>query len=74
MSSEKTQLQQRLMNTKEVAHMLSISPFQLYRMRANGEGPPAIKIGRLYKYRPEAVQRWLETQEGIMHRAEESSA
>ena len=51
------------MDTKEVAHMLSISAFQLYRMRANGEGPPAIKIGRLYKYRPEAVQQWLREQE-----------
>ena len=63
MSSEKTQMQQTLIDTKEVARRLDISTFQLYRMKANGEGPPAIKIGRLYKYRPEAVEQWLKEQE-----------
>ncbi len=74
MSSENTHTQPNLLDTISVARMLGISPHQMYRMRAKGEGPPFVKIGGVYRYRPETVQQWLAEQEATMKRAGESPA
>ena len=71
MSNEPLRL---LLDTKEAAHRLGISYSQLSRMRLEGKGPPSIKFGKIYRYRPEAIERWLADQEATMKRAGESSA
>jgi predicted DNA-binding transcriptional regulator AlpA len=63
MSSENTHTQPKLLDTIEVARLLGISAHQMYRMRAKGDGPPVVKIGGVYRYRPEAVEQWLRAQE-----------
>lgn len=55
-----------LLDTKEAARRLGISYSQLSRMRLDGKGPPAIKFGKVYRYRPEAIERWLTEQESEM--------
>lgn len=63
-----------LIDAKEAARMLGISYFQLSRMRSEGKGPPAVKIGAHYKYRPQAIEAWILDQEQAMQRAGESPA
>ena len=69
-----TQPQKLLLDTKEAARRMGISYSQLSRMRLEGKGPPSIKFGKVYRYRPETIEAWLAEQETIMKRAEESSA
>ena len=64
----------RLRNTKEVARMIGTSYQRLSAMRRKGKGPAFIKIGGVYRYRPETVAQWLAEQEATMPRAGESSA
>ena len=52
-----------LLDTKEAARMLGVSYSQLSRMRLEGKGPPSIKFGKIYRYRPEALEQWLKEQE-----------
>ncbi len=64
MSSEKTTPNDKLLSVKDLALRLGIRPAKVYEMEASGEGPPSVRIGKLIKYRPETVQRWLEENEG----------
>jgi len=32
----------------------------LQRWRLDGDGPPYVKVGRGVRYRPEAIERWLD--------------
>lgn len=40
-----------------------ISRITLQSWRSRGEGPPYLKIGRLVRYRRQALTDWLETRE-----------
>ena len=48
-----------LEDTSRAAELLGVSPRTLEGMRLSGGGPPFVKVGRLVRYRPEALERWL---------------
>ena len=48
-----------LMDGRAVAKRTRIAVETLEAMRARGDGPPFIKIGRLVRYKPAAVEAWL---------------
>jgi predicted DNA-binding transcriptional regulator AlpA len=50
-----------LITEKSVATMLAISVATVRRWRLLGSGPTFVKIGAAVRYRPEDVQRWLES-------------
>lgn len=41
------------------AEYLGITSKSLYRRRERGEGPPAVKLGRLLRFRKADVDAWL---------------
>tara|TARA_B100000902_G_scaffold127275_1_gene126748 strand:- start:33 stop:293 length:261 start_codon:yes stop_codon:yes gene_type:complete len=47
-----------LMNTKEIAQFIKLSPKQIGRLR--NRGLPFLKIGKLVRFNPEAVLQWLQ--------------
>jgi excisionase family DNA binding protein len=53
----------RLWTVNELAQYLQIPRDTLYQWRQRGEGPPAVRLGKHLRYRPEAVQAWLKSQE-----------
>lgn len=48
-----------LMTTTEVATVLGVSVAALRRWRREGTGPQWLRIGRLVRYSPAAVEEWL---------------
>lgn len=52
-----------LESPEQLSKRLGIPVATLYGWRHKGVGPPALKIGRHLRYRPEAVERWLKEQE-----------
>lgn len=52
----------QLATSKEVAEYLRVNPETLERLRANGEAPPAFRVGRQYRYRWSEVEVWLQSQ------------
>jgi predicted DNA-binding transcriptional regulator AlpA len=52
----------KLLNTPELADMLTNKSNTIEGWRIKGIGPKYIKIGRLVRYRPEDVEEWLEAQ------------
>jgi excisionase family DNA binding protein len=49
-----------LMTEAAVARLLAVSLSTVKRLRASGEGPPAIKVGkRAIRYRRSDVEAWL---------------
>jgi predicted DNA-binding transcriptional regulator AlpA len=51
-----------LMNETEVSKFLGVSLACVRRWRLFGEGPEYRKVGPLVRYRPEAVNEWLNNQ------------
>ncbi len=51
-----------LLNPDELAEMLHVPRSTLYGWRQTGDGPPAIKVGRLLRYDPKDVELWLAQQ------------
>jgi excisionase family DNA binding protein len=51
-----------VLTTAQLADLLGIHQRTLLRLRARGDGPPVIKIGRIYRYRRVAVEEWLHEQ------------
>lgn len=52
-----------LLSTVELAQFLGVPVRTLYRWRAYGTGPRAIRVGRHTRYRTEDVQLWLSERE-----------
>ena len=52
----------RLLAIKEVAELLGVPVATLRWWRHKGVGPDSLKIGRMVKYRPIDVDRWVEAQ------------
>jgi predicted DNA-binding transcriptional regulator AlpA len=63
---------EKLMNETEVSEFLGMSLACGRRWRLFGEGPEYRKVGLLVRYRPEAVNEWLNNQQlgGNGHRFE----
>lgn len=51
-----------LLSANDAAKALSISTRTLWSLTANGE-IPAVRIGRLVRYRPETLRDWLASRE-----------
>lgn len=47
-------------NTEGTAAYLAMTPKGLRNLRYKGEGPPAVKVGGLVRYRKADVDRWLD--------------
>jgi excisionase family DNA binding protein len=51
-----------LLTVKELATYLGVPRSTLYGWKYRGDGPPAIRVGRLLRYRSYEVERWLDAQ------------
>ncbi|MBT6406763.1 MAG: helix-turn-helix domain-containing protein [Rhodospirillaceae bacterium] len=49
-----------LMDENAVAEMLGVSCSKLQKLRLTGDGPPFVKIGRHVRYRPKALDQYIE--------------
>jgi len=54
---------ERLLKQSEVAERLGTSERFLEVRRVTGGGPPYVKVGRAVRYRPAAVDAWIEERE-----------
>ena len=53
------QLQPEAMLTAaQVAELLHVSVDKLLPMIARGEGPPALRVGRTFRFRPSSIAKW----------------
>ena len=50
---------ERLMTIDEVAAYTQLSKFTLYKMRSEGHGPPAARLGKHLRYRKSDVDTWV---------------
>jgi hypothetical protein len=50
------------LSPRQAARALGVTTDTLARMRANGEGPPYRRLGRLIRYRWGAITGWLDAQ------------
>jgi predicted DNA-binding transcriptional regulator AlpA len=48
------------LNEIQLSEKISVSLACLRRWRLRGEGPQYVKVGPLVRYRPEAVEQWVE--------------
>jgi len=53
---------ERLFSVDTLADYLGVSPKTLYDWRLKRTGPPAIKVGSQLRWRPSAVEAWLDVQ------------
>lgn len=51
----------QLLDEVAVGQVLTQSLSKLRRLRATGEGPPVLKIGKSVRYRVGDLRRWLES-------------
>lgn len=49
-----------VMTTQEVAQALRVDQSTLVRWRVNNEGPAFVRMGGRVRYRPSAIEAWLE--------------
>jgi predicted DNA-binding transcriptional regulator AlpA len=49
-----------LLNETQVSERLQVSLACLRKWRLHGRGPQYVKVGPLVRYRPEAVEQWVE--------------
>ena len=61
---EKTDLPDKLLDTKTAAQILGIVPFTLRKWRMNGEGPSPIKLGRTVRYDPRDLKAFIDQGRG----------
>jgi excisionase family DNA binding protein len=55
-------IMEKLYTLPMLADLLQISDRKLEMMLKNGEGPPFLRLGRLRRWEPQAVQEWLQKQ------------
>jgi excisionase family DNA binding protein len=51
---------QELISTEQLARFLGVSVNTIYAWRHRGEGPPAYRVGRHNRFKPQEVLAWLE--------------
>lgn len=49
-----------LLNEERVAHLLNVSVRTVQAWRIRGGGPPFVRCGRAIRYRPHALQLWID--------------
>ena len=49
-----------LLDIHQLAELLGVSEWTLYEWRNRRQGPPAIKVGRLLRWRLTDVETWLD--------------
>lgn len=49
-----------LINSKEAAKLLKVSPRTLWRMQTSGEMPAPIRLGRAVRWSAEVLKKWVE--------------
>jgi excisionase family DNA binding protein len=54
---------QPLLTPEEVARLLSLTRLQVIRQSRAGR-IPAVRIGKVWRYRPESIRAWLDEQTG----------
>ncbi len=54
-----------LIDEKELARLTGIKAVTWAKWRANGEGPPYFKLGRLCRYHLSAVEDWIAGREQV---------
>ena len=52
---------ERWLSREEVASRLGLHPETLRRWALKDEGPPALRIGKLLRYREDELEAWLES-------------
>ena len=50
-----------LVDSREAAKLLRISPRTLWKMQTSGEMPPPIRIGRAVRWSLEVLKKWVES-------------
>lgn len=53
----------RLLTAEQVAKKLGVTPAGVYMRRQRGNAPPAIKIGKLVRWRESVVDAWIDAHE-----------
>ena len=48
-----------LLSIDDLAHLLSVSKRNVWRLRSAGEMPAPLYIGRLVRWRREEIERWI---------------
>ena len=51
---------ERLWTVEQLARFLALPVATIYAWRYRGEGPPALRIGRHVRFRPEDIEAWLQ--------------
>ena len=63
-------MSERLLTPKEVCEQLAISRSGLQEMLRRGE-IPGIRVGRLWRFRPEGIASWIDAQEARIRKERE---
>jgi len=53
---------ENLLTPEDLAQQLAMPVATLKYWRATGQGPEAVRIGRRVRYRPSAIETWLQKQ------------
>jgi excisionase family DNA binding protein len=56
-------IEDQLWTPPALSNYLGIPIATLYQWRQRGLGPPAVRLGKHIRFRPEAVREWLRSQE-----------
>jgi len=59
MSQTATTTPPAMLDVKEVAALLKCSARHVVRLQESGQMPPAIKLGRLFRWNRAAVEAWI---------------
>lgn len=62
----------RLLSAEEIASYLGVKRDTVYKL-INRNGLPAVKVGRLWKFRQQQVDEWVNKQPGRQRPEEDSS-
>lgn len=61
MSEQRRELpEDRLWSVEDVAYFLGVPKATLYTWRTDEKGPPARRVGRWLRYRPDDVRTWVQ--------------
>jgi excisionase family DNA binding protein len=55
---------QSIMTVNELSIYLHVHPSSIYRLLATPTGPPGFRVGSDWRFRREAIDKWIITREG----------
>lgn len=53
----------QLMTIEQVSDLLQVPVDTIYVWRSKNYGPPAMKVGKYLRWKPEVVQAWIDAQQ-----------